>query len=84
MPIAGIPVQQISPGASPRHVAILGDDYIGMRPTMLVQEGDRVMKGQALFEDKKSRRHFHRTGQRLGDCHPSWRASGAAVSRHPS
>ncbi|MNB87872.1 Na(+)-translocating NADH-quinone reductase subunit A [compost metagenome] len=54
LPIAGIPVQQILPGASPRHVAILGDDYIGMRPTMLVQEGDRVMKGQALFEDKKN------------------------------
>jgi hypothetical protein len=25
----------------------------GMRPSMLVQEGDRVIKGQALFEDKK-------------------------------
>ncbi len=54
MPISGIPVQQISPGATPRHVAILGDDYLGMRPTMLVQEGDSVMKGQALFEDKKN------------------------------
>jgi Na+-transporting NADH:ubiquinone oxidoreductase subunit A len=31
----------------------LGDDYLGMRPSMLVQEGDRVIKGQALFEDKK-------------------------------
>ena len=54
MPISGIPVQQISPCATPRHVAILGDDYIGMRPTMLVQEGDSVIKGQALFEDKKN------------------------------
>lgn len=53
MPISGIPVQQISPCATPRHVAILGDDYVGMRPTMLVQEGDSVIKGQALFEDKK-------------------------------
>ncbi len=54
MPISGIPVQQILPCATPRHVAILGDDYIGMRPTMLVQEGDSVIKGQALFEDKKN------------------------------
>ncbi|MEJ5070396.1 Na(+)-translocating NADH-quinone reductase subunit A [Enterobacter sp. MYb186] len=54
LPISGIPVQQISPCATPRHVAILGDDYIGMRPTMLVQEGDSVIKGQALFEDKKN------------------------------
>ncbi len=54
MPISGIPVQQILPCATPRHVAILGDDYVGMRPTMLVQEGDSVIKGQALFEDKKN------------------------------
>ncbi len=54
MPISGIPVQQISPCATPRHVAILGNDYVGMRPTMLVQEGDSVIKGQALFEDKKN------------------------------
>lgn len=27
---------------------------MGMRPAMLVQEGDRVIKGQALFEDKKN------------------------------
>ncbi len=54
MPISGIPLQQILPSATPRHVAIMGDDYIGMRPTMLVQEGDSVTKGQALFEDKKN------------------------------
>jgi len=54
LPISGIPLQQILPSATPRHVAIMGDDYIGMRPTMLVQEGDTVTKGQALFEDKKN------------------------------
>lgn len=47
-----MPEQHVSPGASVRHVAIVGDDYLGMRPSMLVQEGDRVIKGQALFEDK--------------------------------
>lgn len=35
-------------------VALLGDDYIGMKPTMLVGEGDRVQLGQRLFEDKKN------------------------------
>jgi len=54
LPISGIPDQQISPGPMPRHVALLGDDYVGMRPTMLVQEGDSVIKGQPLFEDKKN------------------------------
>lgn len=54
MPISGIPDQQILPGPMPRHVALLGDDYVGMRPTMLVQEGDSVIKGQPLFEDKKN------------------------------
>lgn len=54
MPISGIPDQQISPCPMPRHVALLGDDYVGMRPTMLVQEGDSVIKGQPLFEDKKN------------------------------
>ena len=54
LPISGIPVQQILPGSRPHHVAVLGDDYVGMRPAMLVQEGDSVVKGQALFEDKKN------------------------------
>ena len=54
LPIAGVPAQHVSTGASVRHVAIMGDDYLGMRPSMLVQEGDRVIKGQALFEDKKN------------------------------
>lgn len=54
LPIAGVPEQQVTAGAGVRHVALLGDDYVGMRPSMLVQEGDRVIKGQALFEDKKN------------------------------
>ncbi len=37
-----------------RQVAVLGPDYIGMKPTMMVQVGDIVKKGQKLFEDKKN------------------------------
>jgi Na+-transporting NADH:ubiquinone oxidoreductase subunit A len=35
-------------------VALLGRDYHGLRPTMKVQEGDKVKLGQTLFEDKKN------------------------------
>ncbi|MBE3488215.1 MULTISPECIES: Na(+)-translocating NADH-quinone reductase subunit A [unclassified Enterobacter cloacae complex] len=54
LPISGVPEQHVTTGASIHHVAIVGDDYVGMRPAMLVKEGDRVIKGQALFEDKKN------------------------------
>ena len=53
LPISGEPRQAITDGAAIRTVAILGPDYPGMKPTMAVQEGDRVEKGQLLFTDKK-------------------------------
>lgn len=39
---------------STQQVAVLGPCYIGMKPTMLVQVGDVVKRGQKLFEDKKN------------------------------
>ena len=54
IPIAGEPEQVIHDGPAVTSVALLGPDYIGMRPTMLVQEGDRVKLGQTLFTDKKT------------------------------
>jgi Na+-transporting NADH:ubiquinone oxidoreductase subunit A len=54
LPIQGAPEQSIQSGNSVTRVAILGEEYIGMRPTMHVQEGDKVKKGQMLFEDKKN------------------------------
>lgn len=54
LPIAGTPLQQITDGSAPTRVAVLGEEYIGMRPTMMVQVGDKVEKGQFLFEDKKN------------------------------
>ena len=53
LPIAGLPEQQVTDGPVIQHVALRGEEYVGMRPSMLVKEGDRVIKGQALFEDKK-------------------------------
>jgi Na+-transporting NADH:ubiquinone oxidoreductase subunit A len=54
IPITGSPVQQISAAKTIRTVAVLGEDFVGMKPSMLVQIGDKVSKGQALFEDKKN------------------------------
>ena len=54
LPIAGMPSQQISSKAAVKRVALLGEEYVGMRPSMAVREGDRVQKGQLLFEDKKN------------------------------
>lgn len=54
LPIAGAPIQTILDGPKIQHVALLGQEYVAMRPSMLVQEGDTVKKGQALFEDKKN------------------------------
>ncbi|MGV7960230.1 Na(+)-translocating NADH-quinone reductase subunit A [Photorhabdus tasmaniensis] len=54
LPIAGAPAQVIEDGPTIRHVALLGDEYVGMRPSMLVKEGEHVKKGQILFEDKKN------------------------------
>ena len=53
IPLAGAPEQSIAREFSPRNVALVGADYIGMKPTMAVAEGDTVAKGQALFTDKK-------------------------------
>ncbi|MFT5374494.1 MAG: Na+-transporting NADH:ubiquinone oxidoreductase subunit A [Candidatus Latescibacterota bacterium] len=54
LPITGSPEQVIENGAKVRHVAVIGPDYIGMRPTMAVAEGDQVALGQVLFEDKRT------------------------------
>lgn len=55
LPLAGAPQPRVeTPAAAVRRVAVLGGDYPGMRPTLAVGEGDRVRRGQLLFEDKKT------------------------------
>ncbi len=54
LPLAGAPASHIDAVPAPRAVALLGADYIGLRPTMRVQEGETVRQGQVLFEDKKT------------------------------
>lgn len=54
LPIAGQPKQEIEKGRNVSRVGLVADDYRGMRPTMMVSEGDSVRTGQPLFEDKKT------------------------------
>lgn len=55
LPISGVVSDtEIHPFIPHAPVGIIGDDYIGLKPTMLVAEGDKVTLGQALFEDKKN------------------------------
>lgn len=54
IPISGEPEQVIQQGPHINHVALLGDDGIGMKPTMEVQVGDPVATGQLLYTDKKN------------------------------
>ena len=53
LPINGEPAQEISEGNPVKSVALLGDDYVGMKPTMQVAVEDQVKLGQVLFTDKK-------------------------------
>lgn len=54
LPITGGPEQIIEDGNEVKTVAVLGMDYVGMKPTMMVAEGDKVKLGQILFSDKKN------------------------------
>jgi len=46
--------QVIHDGPSIKTVATLGEEFVGMRPTMFVKVDDRVKKGQVIFSDKKN------------------------------
>jgi len=54
LPISGKPHAELSDTPSVRKVAILGNDFIGMKPTLLAREGDKVKVGQKIIEDKKN------------------------------
>ena len=54
LPIKGKPEQTISLSKDPSTIALLGPDYVGMKPTMEVRVADKVKLGQVLFTDKKN------------------------------
>lgn len=53
IPIDGAPAAIIEDAHEAKSVAVLGADYIGLEPKMLVAEGDRVTLGQPLFQQKR-------------------------------
>jgi len=53
LPLAGAPVLQIGEAAPSRRVALLAADMPGLKPALAAQVGDRVLRGQKLFEDKR-------------------------------
>jgi Na+-transporting NADH:ubiquinone oxidoreductase subunit A len=54
LPLAGEPAPQVAAAPAVTKVAVLGLDSVGLKPSMLVEPGDRVLLGQPLFEDKKN------------------------------
>ncbi len=54
LPITGSPNLSRETSIDTQRVAVVGVDHVGMKPTMKVKEGDTVIKGQPLFEDKKN------------------------------
>jgi Na+-transporting NADH:ubiquinone oxidoreductase subunit A len=74
LPIAGKPSSEIDDTKTVRSVAILGEDYPGMKLTMAVAVGDSVRKGQVLFSDKKNGRcGLHFANLRHSGGNQSWR-----------
>ena len=58
LPITGNPHlpeagEAVSSGPTIHKVAVIAADFVGMKPRMLVQEGDAVKRGTPLFEDRK-------------------------------
>lgn len=53
LPINGKPDQKVYATGPVRRVALVAEDYVGMKPRMCVNVGDVVKRGQILFEDKK-------------------------------
>ncbi len=56
VPISGAPEQAVTDGRKVSSVAVVGTDYVGLRPVMQVDKGARVKLGQPLFADRMDRR----------------------------
>lgn len=54
LPITGEPRQVIEDARPVSRVAVVADDYPLMKARMHIAEGDRVQRGQILFEDRKA------------------------------
>ncbi len=53
LPLAGAPEQVVEPARPASHLGVLTRDFAGLKPKLLVEEGQVVHLGQPLFEDRK-------------------------------
>ncbi len=53
LPLAGAPEQSEAERVPCPRVALVAADYPGLKPTLRVQPGDRVLRGQPLLQDKR-------------------------------
>ena len=58
LPISVTPLPVITDTPTVNSVSLLSNDFIGMKPTMLVKTGDLVKVGTKIFEDKKIQVYF--------------------------
>jgi Na+-transporting NADH:ubiquinone oxidoreductase subunit A len=54
LPLKGSPSDSLISAADVKEVAVLGDDFPGLKPSMIVKEGDFVRKGEPIFSDRKN------------------------------
>lgn len=54
LPITGSPEQSISDGSPISEVALLGEDYLDLKPSMHIRIGHEVKCGDLLWTDKKN------------------------------
>ena len=54
LPISGNPSSDVDSSTAVNSIGILGADYVGLKPTMMVDEGETVLSGQKLCENKKN------------------------------
>ncbi len=82
LPVEGDPIQVIRETRNPTRVAVMADDFPGLRPGMLVEEGDTVKRGQPLFEDRTRTGVIHTApgaGRVIGVCRGARRALQSVV-----
>lgn len=53
LPLDGVPGISIEDGPEIKRAAVIGTDFIGLKPKMLVEEGEVVSLGQPLIADKR-------------------------------
>jgi len=54
IPLAGAPEGETEAAVAPEFVAWLAADYVGVKPALRVNVGDRVLRGSPLVEDKRT------------------------------